>query len=64
MIQEGTLLDAATDYFDDCFINDIPEAVRGYIDYEAFARDIQLGGDMTEFDYQGQTYTCTNSNSL
>ena len=28
-----------------------------YFDYEAFARDAELAGDITEFEYAGQTYT-------
>ena len=64
MIQECTLLEAATEWFDEIYLNDIPDAVKGYIDYESFARDMQLSGDMSEFDYQGKTYTCTNSNSI
>jgi len=28
-----------------------------YFDYEAFARDAELNGDVHEFEYAGQTYT-------
>ncbi|MGX5873002.1 antirestriction protein ArdA, partial [Burkholderia gladioli] len=60
---EGSLLDAATDLFDECYLNDVPEAVRSYIDYEAFANDCRCGGDMVEFDFAGTTYTCTSANN-
>jgi hypothetical protein len=61
-IVESTLLDAATELFDDCYGSLIPDAIKNYIDYEAFARDCQCGGDMVEFEFAGSTYTCTNAN--
>jgi hypothetical protein len=60
-IYEGELKDAAEELFDECYLSDIPESVRNYIDYAAFARDCELGGDMTEFEFAGTTYTCTNA---
>lgn len=63
-LHDGSLLDAATELFDECYLHDIPEAVRSYIDYEAFAYDRQLNGDMCEFRYSGQVFTCTNHNAL
>ena len=32
--------DFAESLFDDCYIHEIPEHLRFYIDYESFARDI------------------------
>jgi Antirestriction protein (ArdA) len=63
-LSSSSLRDAATDLFDDCYAHQIPEALRVYIDYEAFARDLRLGGDFVEFDYQGETFTCTNASGL
>jgi hypothetical protein len=63
-IQESSLEDAAAQLFDECYAHDIPETLRYYIDYEKFARDVKLGGDMVEFEYNGTTYTCTNANGL
>jgi Antirestriction protein (ArdA) len=63
-IQEGDLEDAAAQLFDECYAHDIPESLRYYIDYEKFAQDVKLGGDMVEFEYNGTTYTCTNANCL
>ena len=34
-------------------LNGMPEDLRGYFDYEAFARDLRLGGDMTYLDAPG-----------
>ena len=45
-------------------IRDSPESVRFYVDYDKFARDCELSGDMTEFEYNNKTYTCTNSSAL
>jgi hypothetical protein len=63
-LYEGPLLDAATELFDEIYLPEVPEAVRNYIDYGAFANDCRLWGDMYEFDYEGTTYTCTNANGI
>jgi hypothetical protein len=60
-ITESSLRDAAEQLFDDCYLHSIPQSVQYYIDYEKFAHDCQIGGDMTEFTYNGTTYTCTNA---
>jgi hypothetical protein len=52
-ITESRLIDAASKLFD-----------KRYVDYEKFARDCMIGGDMTEFEFGGKTYTCTNANGL
>jgi hypothetical protein len=61
---EGNLLEAATEFFDEVYANEIPGNLRFYIDYEAFARDCRCGGDMSEFKFAGTTYTCTNANGI
>jgi hypothetical protein len=61
---EGDLLEAATDFFDEVYANEIPGNLRFYIDYGAFAQDCRLGGDMSEFKFAGTTYTCTNANGI
>lgn len=58
---EGYLKEAAEELFDECYAHEIPENLRCYINYEAFARDCELGGDMYEFEFAGKTYTCTNA---
>lgn len=63
-ISEISLRDAAEEFFDECWLHSVPESVSYYIDYDKFARDCELGGDMVEFEYAGKTYTCTNSNAL
>lgn len=50
--------------FDECYLIDIPESVRSYINYEKFAHDCELSGEMTQFDFNGTTWTCTNASSL
>ena len=60
----GSLRDAATETFDECWLPSVPDNIRFYIDYDKFARDCQYGGDFTEFDYAGTSYTCTNLNGL
>ena len=63
-LYQGNLLDAATELFDECWLPSVPDNIRFYIDYDKFARDCQYGGDLTEFNYAGATYTCTSANGL
>lgn len=63
-LTESSLIDAATELFDDCWGSAIPDNIKIYIDYEKFARDCEIGGDMTEFRFGGKTYTCTNASGI
>lgn len=63
-ISECYLREAAEELFDECYLQDVPESVRGYIDYDKFARDCEMGGDMSEFEFNGTTYTCTNASCI
>ena len=62
---EGTIyncsvMDYALDYINDCGIIDcIPEHIQRYFDYEAFARDLELNGEVSEFSYDNSTYTAS-----
>jgi hypothetical protein len=57
MVFEGTPLDYAHEYIEDtCALEDMPEPLRYYFDFEAFARDMVLGGDVTECEYAGNMY--------
>lgn len=60
----GRLEDAAEELFDEIYLGEIPENLRAYIDYERFARDCELSGDMSEFEFAGETWTMTNASSL
>lgn len=63
-LHQGFLLDAATELFDDVYLDDIPEGAKYYIDYKSFANDCRAGGDMYEFEYAGNKWTCVNSNNI
>jgi hypothetical protein len=63
-IAEGYLKGAAIELFDDCWLHSIPENIRYYVDYDSFARDSEMGGDLTEFDFNNRTYTCTNASGV
>ncbi|KXS30903.1 MAG: Uncharacterized protein AWT59_2977 [Candidatus Gallionella acididurans] len=63
-LYSGHLEDAAEELFDECYAQSIPENLRNYIDYKAFANDCQQSGDMCEFEYEGETYTCTNASGI
>ena len=60
-VTESSLRDAAEDLFDECWLPSVPESIRFYINYDKFARDCEMSGDMAEFEYNNQTYTCTNA---
>lgn len=65
-VAKESLLDAATEIFDECYLCVIPKehrnSIQQYIDYESFANDCKVGGDLVEFEFGGETYTCTNAN--
>lgn len=63
-VQSGNLEDAAQELFDEIYMHEVPKHLQQYIDYSAFANDCQCGGDLVEFEFGGDTYTCTNANSL
>ena len=63
-LSEGNLRDVAETLFDEFYLNNVPESVRAYIDYEKYARDCELGGDLCEFDFNGMTWTCTNASGI
>lgn len=59
-LHEGSLEEAARELFDSCYLYQLPEFVRSYIDYEQFAYDCRIGGDLREFNHGGTVWTCTN----
>jgi len=65
-IRESSLIDAATELADECYLSQLPKETRqffeSYFDYQSFANDCRIGGDMVEFTFAGTTYTCTNAN--
>ncbi len=63
-LYEGNLEDAAQELFDECYAHTIPENLRFYIDYKAFARDCEYSSDFVEFEFDGETYTCTNASAI
>jgi len=57
---EGTAEDYADSIVDELY--DVPRALRSYIDCEALGRDLELGGDIATFTYEGCCYVVTNPN--
>lgn len=57
---EGTAEDYADSILDDLY--DIPPALRSYFDCEALGRDLEIGGDIATFTYEGCCYVVTNPN--
>ena len=57
VLYEGRALDYAEQYIEDTgLLEQIPENLQFYFDTEAFARDLMLGGDITEIELCGTTY--------
>jgi hypothetical protein len=63
-LYRGRLEDAAEELFDEIYLSEIPENLHSYIDYSRFARDCELSGDMSEFEFAGETWTLTNASGL
>lgn len=55
----GTKTDYAYELMDET--SDIPESLRGYIDYDAIARDMELNGEITEIHHE---LLVTNANEF
>ncbi|KPP83031.1 MAG: antirestriction protein [Oceanicaulis sp. HLUCCA04] len=54
---EGTPVEYAESYIEDTgLLNGMPENLRYYFDTEAFARDMVLGGDITEIEIMGRSW--------
>ncbi|SDG95671.1 Antirestriction protein (ArdA) [Paraburkholderia phenazinium] len=64
MLREGSELDAGTEIFDEMYMDNMPAGAKSYVDYESFARDLRLNGEIVEFEFDGTTYTCVNASSL
>ena len=54
---EGSVTEYAEQYLEDSGLRaEVPESLRYYIDVDAFARDLVLGGDVSTFDVDGTCY--------
>jgi len=57
MLFEGTAIQYAESYIEDTgLLDQMPENLQYYFDTEAFARDMVLGGDITELRVDGTDY--------
>ncbi|WP_257285078.1 antirestriction protein ArdA [Endozoicomonas sp. SESOKO1] len=54
--------DYVYEYLDEIgYLSEMPEHLQSYFNYEAFCRDLILGGDWDAHEYEGSTYTITNA---
>lgn len=59
-IYNGSVADYAYDFINDYgTIDCLPENIQRYFDHEAFAHDLELSGEVTEFSYDSITYTAS-----
>jgi antirestriction protein len=64
-LMEGSVLDYAYEIVDDGgVLDDVPANLRHYFDYESFARDLEISGEVATFDFRGTQYVVTNANCL
>lgn len=57
MNEEQAIEDYAHGYVEDTgMLSEVPENVRMYFDYSAFARDMRLSGDIVAYDCMGETF--------
>jgi antirestriction protein len=54
--------DWAANYWEETgLLESIPESLRNYIDYEQYARDCRLGGDITFVRKDGEVWAFNNN---
>lgn len=59
---EGTVEEYAEDLAESCyFTDDVPNIFKQYFDVESFARDLEIGGDVTTFDFCDKQYVVTTT---
>lgn len=59
---EGSVEDYAWNYLEDCvFTKSTPSIFRNYFDVPSFARDLELGGDVTTFDWCGRHFVVSGA---
>jgi len=59
-IYTGSSLNYVYDYVEDSgMLNALPQNIQRYFDFESFAGDMVYAGDITEFSYDGETYTAS-----
>ena len=57
-IFEGSRSDYAYELIEDCYDTKSMGTLKNYIDYEAFGRDLELGGNIQEIDYNVYWTNC------
>lgn len=64
-IFEGTAVEYAAELMEDCyFSSDTPAIFRNYFDYDSFARDLEIEGNIYCLRIDGQDYVITNANDV
>lgn len=54
---EGTVREYAEEYIESTgLLAEVPESLRYYIDIDAFARDLRIGGDVTDIEINGRQW--------
>lgn len=54
---EGTVREYAEEYIESTgLLAEVPESLRYYIDIDSFARDLRIGGDVTDIEINGRQW--------
>lgn len=64
MLFHGYLEAAASEIFDDLHAPTIPAFLLRYFDISAFARDLEISGDLAPFRFNDSAYVVTNASGL
>ena len=64
-VYPGDAEEYAYDFISDCYdLENMMGNLSHYFDYEKFTRDLQLNGDISEEEVDGETFTITNANCI
>lgn len=59
---KGSAEDYAVDFAESCgYVKEVPKFLRYHIDWEGVAREMEMGGDISTFEYDGAEWVYTNA---
>lgn len=59
---QGSAEEYAEDFAESCgYVREVPQFLRYHIDWEGVARELETGGDIATFRYDGADWVCCNA---
>lgn len=59
-VSQNNIEDYAYDWLKESYPEIMDGPLGNYVDYKSYARDLELGGDMNEFNFGGETWVASN----